>query len=160
MWIKIKKNTKRLHSVSFTQMLMSLEKWEASEKRWQLTAWGWQLSWAGGHRLSTHLTETVPPIKGNSISWWKWTPGEFKRKVDCCKGYARISCLFPMPGVFCLPPAQSIFYRNSGQIVSAMWPWQSQALEEIQSMDASRAEVRLALYFHLKKIIKHVLSEE
>lgn len=127
--------------------------------RWQLTAGGRQLSGAGGHRLSTHLTQTVPPIKGDPISWWKWTPGKFKRKMYFCKGYARDFPLFPMPSVFCLPPAQSIFYRNSGQIVSAMWPWQSQALEEIQSMDASRAEVRLALYFHFKKIIKHILSE-
>lgn len=56
-----------------------------------------------------------------------------------------------------LPSSSAInILRNSGQIVSAMWPWQSQALEEIQSMDASRAEVRLALYLHLKKIIKHI----
>lgn len=153
------KTTRRSHCVSFNQMLVSLEKWEASEMRWQLTAWGRQFSWAGGHRLSTHLTETVPSIKGNSISWWKWTPGKLKRKMYSCKAYARNFPLFPMPWASCLPPAQSIFYRNSGQIVSAMWPWQSQALEEIQSMDASRAEVRLALYFHLKQIIKHILSE-
>lgn len=110
---------------------------------------GWAHIW---QRQSLPLKVTRSPGGNGRLE-------KFKRKMDFCKGYARNFPLFPMPWVFCLPPAQSIFYRNSGQIVSAMWPWQSQALENIQSMDASRAEVRLALYFHLKKIIKHVLSE-
>lgn len=103
-----------------------------------LTAWGRQFFWAGGHRLSTHLTETVPSIKGNSIAWWKWTPGEPKRKKYFSKSYARNFPLFPSPWVCCLLPVQLMFYRHSGQIVFAMWPWQSLALEEIHSVNAEQ----------------------
>lgn len=108
-----------------------------------LTAWGRQFFWAGGHWLSTQLTETIPSIKGNSITWWKWTPG-LKRKMYFSRDYARIFVLAPMPWACCLLPLQITFYSNSGQ-VSAIWPWQSQALEKIQSTDVSRAEVRLNL---------------
>lgn len=133
-------------------MLMSSESERIQKEDGILTAGGRQFFGAGGHWLSTQLTETIPSIKGNSITWWKWAPGELKRKIYFSKGYTRNSVLFHMPQVCCLPPAQLIFYRNSGQRVSAMWPWQSQALEEIQSTDASRAEVRLALYFGFKML--------
>lgn len=129
--------------------------WESEglqEADFILTAGRRQFFWTGAHGLSTHLTQTVPSIKGNSIAWWKRTPGELKRKMYFSKGYTRNFPLFPMPWFCCLPPVQSIFYTNSGQIVSAMWPWQSQTLEATQSTDASRAEVTLALYFGLKKL--------
>lgn len=90
--------------------------WEASERS-ILTAWGRQFFWTGGHWLSTHLTETVPSIKGNPIARWEWTPGKLKRKMYFSKGHARNFPLFPVPWVCCLPPLQSVFYRTSSHIV-------------------------------------------
>lgn len=130
--------------------LVSIKCWWAQKcKRIQkedgvLTAWGRQFFRAGGHWLSTQLTETVPSIKGNSITWWKWTPG-LKRKMYFSRDYARIFVLVPMLRACCLLPLQVTCYSNSGQTVSAIWPWQSQALEKIQSTHARRAEVRLNL---------------